>query len=347
VSGEIIELPLAQVYPGPLVRVERLDLDHVAVLADVDLLPPIIVRQTAKGYECLDGAHRCAARRSAGFDVVRAVVREADDAEALEIAYQSNKEHGLPLTLAERKAGARKLIAGTHLSDASIASIVGLARNTVAGMRPAVQPAQNDMLDGKRTGADGKARPGSKAEQEAQRDEIRKLLIEHPDLSLNEIARRAGCSPMTAAKVREAMNKIEPEGTPATPPAPPTGSVDGPSPADGDQRDGAGVEGARPSLSAVPPIPQEPDTVAEIVPNFPPPRQWVKAEGMTATNATRDFARFMDRRTLRSDEDTNAIAAACPAPARASAIACARVQAAKWTALADSLEAPARLETAR
>lgn len=347
-SGEILELPLAQVYPGPLVRTDRLDLDHVAVLRDVETLPPVIVRQTAKGYECLDGAHRCAARRTAGFETVRAVLREADDAEALAIAYSSNKDHGLPLTLGERKAGARKLISGTHLSDASIASIVGLARNTVAGMRPAVQPAQNDRLDGKRTGSDGKARPGSKAEQEAQRDEVRKLLTEHPDLSLNEVARRAGCSPMTVAKVREAMTKNEPEGTPATPPAHPTGSVDGSSPADGDQRDDPG-EGSPTApgkhLGVVPPPASDEPTVGEVVDHCPVPGDWHKLPAMSTSDGAMGAAKFLDRRLPRTADDPAALASRIPAAHRDEARVAARLAREFWTQVEAVLSHPASLKS--
>src|SRR5690606_27097660 len=107
-TGEIVDLPLAQIYPGPLVRDERLDLDHVRTLRGLDSLPPVVVRKTQKGYECIDGAHRCAARREDGETFVRALVTEADDAEALELAYELNVSHGKPLTLAERRKGATK-----------------------------------------------------------------------------------------------------------------------------------------------------------------------------------------------------------------------------------------------
>jgi hypothetical protein len=83
-----------------------------------------------------------------------------------------------------------------------------------------------------------------------------------------------------------------------------------------------------------------------VIDHFPPAGQWKDAPGAKASNAAREFARFMDRRLLRSDEPIDLVAAACPAELAAQAVVAARVQAAQWAALADALSRP-RLETAR
>jgi len=110
-TGEILEVPVGEIGPGPLVRADRFDLDHVARLRPViDQVPAIVIRETAKGWSLIDGAHRLAAHKAEDREAIRAVVVALDDAEALEAAIEANIAHGLTLTGPERKAAARKLV---------------------------------------------------------------------------------------------------------------------------------------------------------------------------------------------------------------------------------------------
>ncbi|HEY5988337.1 MAG TPA: streptomycin biosynthesis protein, partial [Streptosporangiaceae bacterium] len=109
-----------------------------------------------------------------------------------------NVTHGLPLSLADRKAAAMNIVRlYPNWSDRMIASVSGLASRTVAGVR--LRPsAENSQLDG-RVGLDGRARPVNPAER---RQLAADIITEHPEASLREIALQAGISPETARKVR-------------------------------------------------------------------------------------------------------------------------------------------------
>lgn len=326
-TGSVVELPVGEVGPGPLVRTQRLDLDHVNVLApNLDDVPPILVRQTGTGWSLIDGHHRLAAAQRTERKAIRAVVVALDDDEALEAAIEANVTHGLPLSASERKAAAKRLIASTKFADRRIAEICGIDHRTVAALRPASHPTGENAPVGRSVGGDGKARPASKAEAKAQRERIRQMLTDHPDLSLTEVARRVGCSPMTAAKVRESMA--------ATPsPAGDTSTMVDTDDASTD----VDTEPARPALAAVP-SPSSDTTVAEILDPCPVPGQWQKDKRMLATNATRATAQLLDRRLIHTEENEPALVAqGVPAELRSAAAREARDAAAFWLALADAL----------
>lgn len=122
-----------------------------------------------------------------------------DDAFAL--AVKSKMARGLPLSLADRKRAASRIIAShPHWSDRMIASVAGLAARTVAVIRAAAREEARDPHA--RVGRDGRVRP-------LDATEGRKLALElmaaNPGLSLREVAKAAGISPET---VRDVRNKV-------------------------------------------------------------------------------------------------------------------------------------------
>lgn len=311
-AGEIVEIRLAEIAPGSRVRTEALDLDHVALMVPVlDSLPPIVVRQDDRGYLAEDGNHRVAAHRRAGRLTIRAVVVEMSEAEALELAVAANRKHGKPLTVAELKAAAKRMIVGTDWSDRRIAEACGLSPTTVGEMRPrpTVQHGQLDTpVSGERTeGADGKRRPASAAAAAANRERIRVVAEAKPDASAREIAAEVGVSPSTVTLTL----------------AKPVLSV---------------VESTVESAGA---------RVDELVTMWPTPGRWQREPDLMASNATRDLARFLDRRIVRDDEDVAVLADACPAGWRERVATAARHAARDWALLADLLEQPTTLKEAR
>jgi hypothetical protein len=120
-------------------------------------------------------------------------------------AVRANTEHGLPLSVADRKAAAATILrTHPHWSDRMIADVVGLSAKTVAATRTGDGVA--------RTGRDGKVRPldGARRRRVAAR-----LLAENPDLSLRQVARMAGISPETARSVKVRLGRGEdPDRTP-------------------------------------------------------------------------------------------------------------------------------------
>lgn len=323
-----LDLPVGELGQGPKVRAERIDLDHVARLRlAIDVLPPITVRRTPQGWKLVDGQHRLSAHKFEGRKTIRCEVVELDDSEALEVAVAVNVVHGLHLTIAERKTVARKLVADTDWSDQRIADSCGLGRTTVSELRPAPPSARPTSRSGKldaptpakREGVDGKARPASKAEAQAQRERIADHLDEHPDHSLREVAEATGASAMTAASVRTEQAKAEPT--------------------------------ERPAIGLAPPLdPEKPETLADKLIVWPKHGYRNESE-FQASTAAMESAKFLDRYVVvvhEGDEDPfTLLSASVPGPWVAQAAHDARAMARHWTAFADAIENRPPLEVAR
>src|SRR5205823_5872017 len=149
-------------------------------------LPPIVVRRAT--MRVIDGMHRLYAAELRGNTTIKVRFFEGSEDDAFLLAVRTNIAHGLPLKIAERRSAAGRIINDRpELSDRSIASVVGLAAKTVAGIR---RSATGDapQLDA-RVGRDGRVRPLSSAEGRRLAGE---LLAEHPDASLRTIARGSG-----------------------------------------------------------------------------------------------------------------------------------------------------------
>ncbi|MFJ5261746.1 ParB N-terminal domain-containing protein [Streptomyces sp. NPDC088387] len=189
---------------GDSPRVSGADPEHVEALAAAQApLPPIIVQRSS--MRVIDGLHRLSAARLRGEDQIRVVFFDGDEAEAFVLAVESNTTHGLPLTTAERKLAARRII-GSHpeWSDRMIASVAGLAPGTVAAVRRQMQDGPADAVA--RIGQDGRVRPVNIAEG---RRLAGQLIAQHPELSLRQIARAAAISPETVRDVRNRMLRGE------------------------------------------------------------------------------------------------------------------------------------------
>lgn len=112
--------------------------EHTRVLAESpDELPPIVVQRGTN--RVVDGVHRVRAAQLRGEQTVRARYFDGDDESAFVLAVRLNVRHGLPLSLADRKAaGGRILRERAEWSNRAIASAVGLSPKTIAALREAV-----------------------------------------------------------------------------------------------------------------------------------------------------------------------------------------------------------------
>ena len=185
-------------------RILGVDPEHAELLAVASGdLPPIIVhRETMR---VIDGAHRLRAAQLRGERQIAAQFFSGDDRDAFIIAVRANISHGLPLSLADRKvAAARILESHPQWSDRMVASIAGLAPRTIAEIRGQGP----DSVTGSpvRVGRDGRLRPTSGTEGRLRASE---LISSHPDLSLRQIAQAVGISPETARDVRNRMRRGE------------------------------------------------------------------------------------------------------------------------------------------
>ena len=203
--GPVVQLPIDRLGHGDGVRSGGLDEAHVGVLVEtVEQWPPIVVW----GEECLvvDGAHRVEAARRLGRSSIAAVRFVGRREEAFVESVRRNVEHGLPLSVTDRRRAALRILSRhAEWSDRMIASVCGLSGKTVARLR------RTELASGgggvvlgleRRVGRDGKARP---VQSHEIRDRIRRALEENPSGSLRASAATAGASPETVRSVRARM----------------------------------------------------------------------------------------------------------------------------------------------
>jgi hypothetical protein len=215
---EVIDVAVADLHVGLSIR-SGLDHSHVATLAEVaDAWPPLVVQRIT--LTVIDGAHRLAAAKKLGLRSVSAVIFDGNEDEAEICGIRSNIDHGLPLSLFDRKRAARNLLA-RHVdwSDRSIAETCGLAAKTVARVRASVASSDvNGTPTGPNTcrvGKDGTLRRLSPA---IAQNEVIQAITSDPNASLRTIAKGAGVSPETVRRIRLRLND-KPPFTPVAPPA--------------------------------------------------------------------------------------------------------------------------------
>jgi AraC-like DNA-binding protein len=178
------------------------NIDHVRVLAgSPDPLPPILVHLPT--MQIIDGMHRLRAAIMRGQDEIEARLLDCDEHELFVIAVKANIAHGLPLSLAERKRAAVRVIAShPQWSDRLVASVAGLSHKTVATIRRSAT-GSNSQLHVRR-GHDGRVRPLSSARGRRIAGD---LLRDNPSASLREVAEAAGISPGTVRDVRARLER--------------------------------------------------------------------------------------------------------------------------------------------
>jgi ParB-like chromosome segregation protein Spo0J len=179
---------------------------HIRALAESENeLPPIIVHRST--MQVIDGVHRLRAAQRRGEEKIAARFFDGDAATSYVLAVEANIKHGLPLSLADRKAAAVRIVHWyPQWSDRMIASVTGLAGKTVArirerearGGRPTEEVPHLDA----RMGRDGRIRPRKGAEG---RERAVSLILQNPNASLREIAQKAGISPETVRAVRNSL----------------------------------------------------------------------------------------------------------------------------------------------
>ncbi|MFI7004459.1 hypothetical protein [Nocardia sp. NPDC050175] len=151
----------------------------------------------------IDGAHRLQAAREQGRATIAVKYFDGTDDDAFALAVQVNVSHGLPLSLAERKAAARRLVASHPLwSDRLIASVIGLSHKTV-GVERRRSGGESTRLNS-RVGRDGKVHRLTVSEG---REVAVEIIRNNPAASLREISREAGISVGTAKSVRDRLTR--------------------------------------------------------------------------------------------------------------------------------------------
>jgi ParB-like chromosome segregation protein Spo0J len=148
----------------------------------------------------IDGMHRVRAVKLRGCADIEARFVDADEASLFVLAVSENVRHGLPLSLADRKAAAVRIISSyPQWSDRKVGSVTSLSDKTVAVIRRRLSCADDVEVPLATVGRDGRVRPRN---GQQRREIARELMLANPRASLRQVARQAGISPETVRHVR-------------------------------------------------------------------------------------------------------------------------------------------------
>ncbi|MET8831844.1 ParB N-terminal domain-containing protein [Streptomyces sp. NPDC004610] len=197
---DVVAVAISALLLGESPRIEGQDREHIIRLAETEnTLPPIVVNK--RTMQVIDGVHRVFAAILRGEETIRAIFFDGSTEDAFLCAVQANMAHGLPLSLADRRAAAERIVVShSQISDRAIARATGLGAKTVAALRR--QLALSAPHVQARVGIDGKARPLNSA---AGRLRAAQVIAARPQASLREVARLAGISPATASDVKRRL----------------------------------------------------------------------------------------------------------------------------------------------
>ncbi len=155
-----LNLPIQKIEPNPLQPRKHFDAEELQALADSiarhGVIQPLTVRATENGYyQIVAGERRWRAARMAGLREVPAVVIEADDEKATELALIENLQRQ-DLNPVEEAMGYQRLLEEYGMTQEQAAERVGKSRPAVANaLRLLALP--EDLLE---MVADGRLSPG-------------------------------------------------------------------------------------------------------------------------------------------------------------------------------------------
>jgi ParB-like chromosome segregation protein Spo0J len=204
VSPKPVAVSLLSLLHADSPRLNGEDKAHIARLAQIETpLPPILVdRRTMR---VIDGMHRLMAASLQGRETIDVLFYEGTEDDIFLRAVEENVTHGLPLSQADRRAAAERIIASHgHMSDRAIGQTAGLAAKTVAAIRKGLGVGAPQSSS--RVGRDGKVRP---LDGGIGRLRAAEVLASQPETSLRDVARAAGISPATALDVRKRLERGE------------------------------------------------------------------------------------------------------------------------------------------
>ncbi|CAL9291147.1 Transcriptional regulator NovG [Streptomyces sp. enrichment culture] len=202
-GGRVEEVAVGRLRPAASPR-RCLDPGHVETLAALDDPYPPVVVHAATG-QVIDGLHRLEAALRRGDRTIAVRYFDGGPDEAFVYAVHANTAHGLPLSLAERRTAALRILRSRPAwSDRRIAAVAGLSARVVAELRATRSPAGDRPAV--RVGRDDRARP---VDPRRGRELAARLLREQPDASLRTIAGQAGVSPGTVRDVRARLSRGE------------------------------------------------------------------------------------------------------------------------------------------
>lgn len=134
-EAELTTLPVAQIRPNPYQPRQHFDPERLRELADSirqqGVIQPIVVRRDAEGFELIAGERRLRAAQIAGFEMIPALVKRADERDSLEVALLENLQREDLNPIEEARAYLRLQIT-FQLRQEEVAKRVGKDRSSVS-----------------------------------------------------------------------------------------------------------------------------------------------------------------------------------------------------------------------
>jgi hypothetical protein len=204
-AAVVVAVPLMSLRPADSPRLNGEDKAHIARLSEIQApLPPILVDRST--MRVIDGMHRLMAASLQGRKTIDVIFFDGSESDVFLRGVQENVAHGLPLSLADRRAAAERIIIShPHMSDRALSHSTGLAAKTVAAIRKS--SSEKLPQSNTRVGRDGRTRP---LDSGAGRRRAAQLLTQLPEASLRDVARVVGLSPATVLDVRKRLARGEP-----------------------------------------------------------------------------------------------------------------------------------------
>lgn len=173
-NASAVEIAISRISPNPYQPRKRFNPEDLASLrasiAAHGVLQPILVSETATGYQLVAGERRLRAAQAAGLDRIPAVIRQLVDRDTLELALVENLQRA-DLDPIETAEAYRQLINRFGFSQEDVATRVGRARSTVANTLRLLDLAaevQSAVAEGRLTEGHGRALGGLPAELQAR-----------------------------------------------------------------------------------------------------------------------------------------------------------------------------------
>jgi ParB family chromosome partitioning protein len=206
-TGKLEDIPIDSIEANPHQPRRRFDQAALAELASSlrqsGVLQPVVVRRRGSGFQLVVGERRWRAAKLAGLTRIPAIVREAGEAESLELALVENllREDLNPMEEAEAY---QRLLAEFGWTQEELAGRVGKDRSSVAnGLRLLRLPAavQEDLRSGRLTM--GHARALLSLEREADQLRLRDEILAHSwSVRATEEGVKAGRAPLPRRAAR-------------------------------------------------------------------------------------------------------------------------------------------------
>ena len=203
-SGRVLEISPETITVNPhqpRVHFNPSDLeDLIASIKQYGVIQPLVVTQTADGYELIAGERRLRASKAVGLETVPVVVRTATEQEKLELALIENIQRQ-DLNPVEEARSYKALISSFDLTQEEAAKRLGKSRSAVANTIRLLDLSE-DML-------------ASLAEGEITRSHARALLAQADVALRNQMYIQMLGGDMTVRDAEEMASKKRPRKAPA------------------------------------------------------------------------------------------------------------------------------------